>query len=83
MPLVHSDEDGGEAHDELLPRIWIYTNYDCNLSCSYCVAESYVGADRRGLETTQVYQIIDEAAELKFHDLFITGGEPFILHDSG
>lgn len=79
MPLAHSDGDA--AHDELLPRIWIYTNYDCNLSCSYCVAESYVGADRRGLGTAQVYQIIDEAAQLNFHDLFITGGEPFILHD--
>jgi sulfatase maturation enzyme AslB (radical SAM superfamily) len=21
-------------------KLWLYTNYDCNLSCSYCVAES-------------------------------------------
>ncbi len=79
MPLVHSDFV--ETQEDLLPRLWIYTNYDCNLSCSYCVAESYVGADRRGLDVVQVYQIIDEAAALGLHDLFFTGGEPFILHD--
>ncbi len=79
MPLAHSE--GTELHDGLLPRIWLYTNYDCNLSCSYCVAESYIGADRRGLETASIYQIIDEAISLGLHDLFLTGGEPFILHD--
>ena len=21
-------------------KLWIYTNYDCNLSCTYCVAEA-------------------------------------------
>lgn len=79
MPLAHTDSQGEEA--ELLHRLWIYTNYDCNLSCSYCVAESYVGADRRGLDTTQVRRLIDEAVALDLHDLFLTGGEPFILHD--
>src|SRR5579859_7525173 len=79
MPLAHTDSQG-EGGD-LLHRLWIYTNYDCNLSCSYCVAESYVGADRRGLDTAQVRRLIDEAAALSLHDLFLTGGEPFILHD--
>lgn len=79
MPLAHSDQM--ETQEGLLPRIWVYTNYDCNLSCSYCVAESYVGADRRGLEAVQVYRLIDEASALGLHDLFLTGGEPFILHD--
>lgn len=79
MPLAHSDH--AQSQEGLLPRIWVYTNYDCNLSCSYCVAESYIGADRRGLETTQVYRVIDEAAALGLQDLFLTGGEPFILHD--
>lgn len=79
MPIAHSDQS--ETQEELLSRIWIYTNYDCNLSCSYCVAESYVGADRRGLDTVQVKRVIDEAIELGMSDLFLTGGEPFILHD--
>ena len=79
MPLAHTDQE--QTQEGLLPRIWVYTNYDCNLSCSYCVAESYVGADRRGLETAQVYRVIEEAAVLGLRDLFLTGGEPFILHD--
>ena len=79
MPIAHSDQF--EQQEGLLPRIWIYTNYDCNLSCSYCVAESYVGADRRGLDALQVFRIIDEAKEIGFRELFLTGGEPFILHD--
>lgn len=79
MPFAQSDQP--ENQEGLLPRLWIYTNYDCNLSCSYCVAESYVGADRRGLELTQVCRLIDEAAELRLTELFLTGGEPFILLD--
>ena len=25
----------------VLSKLWIYTNYDCNLRCTYCVAESH------------------------------------------
>lgn len=79
MPLAQTDQS---AHTEsLLHRLWIYTNYDCNLSCSYCVAESYVGAERKGLPLPQVYRLIDEAIKLGMTELFLTGGEPFILHD--
>ncbi len=79
MPLAHTDQY--DNADSLLHRLWIYTNYDCNLSCSYCVAESYVGAERKGLTLSQVYRLIDEAVELEMTELFLTGGEPFILHD--
>ncbi len=79
MPLALSDQSEGK--ESLLHRLWLYTNYDCNLSCSYCVAESFVGADRRGLTLTQIQQLIDEAVELGMTELFLTGGEPFILHD--
>jgi MoaA/NifB/PqqE/SkfB family radical SAM enzyme len=77
VPLAHTDSQG----EDLLHRLWIYTNYDCNLSCSYCVAESYVGAERNGVALQEVYRLIDEAVELGMTDLFLTGGEPFILHD--
>src|SRR5215472_1376610 len=79
MPLTHINphSDGGN----LLHRLWIYTNYDCNLSCSYCVAESFVGAERNGLPLQEVCRLIDEAVVLGMTDLFLTGGEPFILHD--
>ena len=79
MPLAHTDQL--DDREGLLDRLWIYTNYDCNLSCSYCVAESFVGAERKGLTLPQVYRLIDEAAEIGMTELFFTGGEPFILHD--
>ncbi len=80
MSLAPSN-DTQQTQEGLLPRLWMYTNYDCNLSCSYCVAESFVGADRPGLDLTQVCQLIDEATVLGLNELFLTGGEPFILHD--
>ncbi len=79
MPLAHTNPQGEEG--DLLHRLWIYSNYDCNLSCSYCVAESFVGAERKGLPYPQVCRLIDEAATLGITELFLTGGEPFILPD--
>lgn len=79
MPLAHADQLDDRAG--LLDRLWIYTNYDCNFSCSYCVAESFVGAERKGLTLPQVYCLIDEAVEIGMTEVFFTGGEPFILHD--
>lgn len=32
---------------ELQKKLWIYTNYDCNLRCTYCVAESSPLTPRR------------------------------------
>ncbi len=62
-------------------KLWLYTNYDCNLSCSYCLAESSPHAPRRGLDLATVRQVVDEAAALGFEHVFLTGGEPFLLND--
>jgi MoaA/NifB/PqqE/SkfB family radical SAM enzyme len=62
-------------------KLWIYTNYDCNLRCSYCVAKSSPNAPRRALSLSVVRQLIDEAMALGFDHVFFTGGEPFILND--
>jgi len=62
-------------------KLWIYTNYDCNLRCSYCVAKSSPNAPRRALNMSIVKPLIDEAAALGFSDIFFSGGEPFILND--
>lgn len=62
-------------------KLWIYTNYDCNLRCSYCVAKSSPNAPRRALGLANVQQLVDEAVELGFSDIFFTGGEPFILNN--
>ncbi|MCG8352938.1 MAG: radical SAM protein [Chloroflexales bacterium] len=62
-------------------KLWLYTNFDCNLSCSYCVAESSPSAARRGLGLENVRRLVDEALDLGFQRVFFTGGEPFILSE--
>ena len=62
-------------------KLWIYTNYDCNLRCSYCVAKSSPNAPRRAIGLANVQRLVDEAVDLGFTDIFFTGGEPFILND--
>lgn len=62
-------------------KLWLYTNYDCNLRCSYCVAKSGPNVPRRALGLANVQRLVDEAATLGFSDVFFTGGEPFILKD--
>jgi MoaA/NifB/PqqE/SkfB family radical SAM enzyme len=62
-------------------KLWIYTNYDCNLRCSYCVAKSGPNAPRRALGLPIVQRLVDEAVTLGFDRIFFTGGEPFILND--
>ncbi len=62
-------------------KLWIYTNYDCNLRCSYCVAKSGPNEPRRALGLANTRQLVDEAVGLGFRDIYFTGGEPFILDD--
>jgi MoaA/NifB/PqqE/SkfB family radical SAM enzyme len=62
-------------------KLWLYTNYDCNLRCSYCVAKSSPNAPRRALGVVNAQRLVDEAVALGFSDVFFTGGEPFILND--
>jgi sulfatase maturation enzyme AslB (radical SAM superfamily) len=62
-------------------KLWLYTNYDCNLKCSYCVAKSGPNAPRRALGLENVQRLVDEAADLGFSDILFTGGEPFILDE--
>jgi MoaA/NifB/PqqE/SkfB family radical SAM enzyme len=62
-------------------KLWLYTNFDCNLHCSYCVARSGPNVPRRGLGLANVQRLVDEAVELGFEHIFFTGGEPFILNE--
>ena len=62
-------------------KLWLYTNYDCNLRCAYCVAKSSPNAPRRALGSATVRRLVDEAVTLGFDHVFFTGGEPFILSD--
>ncbi len=64
-------------------RIWLYTNFDCNLCCDYCCVRSSPRAARRPLGVDTIRRIAAEAAELGVGEIFITGGEPFLLPDIG
>lgn len=73
----------GGSHEALPPqiaeRLWVYTNYDCNLACSYCLVSSSPRAPRRGLPLDTFRRAIDEARALGCREVFLTGGEPAIL----
>jgi len=64
-------------------RLWLYTNLDCNLHCDYCCVRSSPKAARRELGFARVQQIASEAVELGVKEIFVTGGEPFLLKDIG
>ncbi len=82
MPEITSEASASVCTSPaFLWKLWIYTNYDCNLRCSYCVAKSSPNTARRALGMANVMQLVDEAVELGFSEIFFTGGEPFILSD--
>jgi len=64
-------------------RLWLYTNFDCNLRCDYCCVRSSPKAPRRALGLERVRRIASEAAALGVSEIFVTGGEPFLLADIG
>jgi pyruvate-formate lyase-activating enzyme len=64
-------------------RLWLYTNFDCNLHCDYCCVRSSPAAPRRELGVARVERIAREAAGLGVKEIFVTGGEPFLLEDIG
>jgi pyruvate-formate lyase-activating enzyme/TusA-related sulfurtransferase len=73
----------GETGRPIGSRLWLYTNFDCNLQCSYCCVRSSPRAPRRPLGLDRVRQIAAEAAGLGVREIFVTGGEPFLLPDIG
>src|SRR5579862_5025928 len=82
MAAQTSVEQQDVANPPAIPwKLWIYSNYDCNLRCRYCVARSSPNAARRAIGLANVRRLIDEAAQLGFVHTFFTGGEPFLLPD--
>ena len=60
-------------------RVWFYANYHCNLECTYCLTESGPNVDRRLLDGDWMVARAEEARELGFRQLGVTGGEPFMV----
>ena len=72
-----------EADRPVGSRLWLYTNFDCNLHCDYCCVRSSPAAPRRELGLARVQQIAREAPGLGVKEIFVTGGEPFLLENIG
>ena len=62
-------------------RLWVYTNFHCNLACDYCCVESSPRADPRILSLDDFSRLMDEAVAADVQELYLTGGEPFMLID--
>ena len=63
------------------PRLWLYTNFHCNLACSYCSVASSPQARRRSVSLERVKMLVDEAVAEGFTEVYMTGGEPFLEPD--
>ncbi|WP_235900649.1 Rv1681 family radical SAM protein [Lolliginicoccus suaedae] len=76
-----------DPRDELGPdrmpgaRLWMYTNFHCNLHCDYCCVSSSPQAPRRELGADRIKRLVHEAADWGVHEIYLTGGEPFLLPD--
>jgi MoaA/NifB/PqqE/SkfB family radical SAM enzyme len=64
---------------ELPGRVWFYSNYHCNLACTYCFTESSPKAPKRALPPQQIVDLARQAKELGFSEFGLTGGETFLV----
>lgn len=72
----------GAVEEGRLPgRVWLYSNYHCNLACTYCLTESAPQSDRRQLTGRRMVEVAAEAKDLGFTGIGVTGGEPFLRTD--
>jgi len=70
---------GAVAEGLIGGRLWLYANYHCNLTCTYCLTESAPAVARRQLPVERLPQIAAEARAEGFTALGVTGGEPFLV----
>jgi uncharacterized Fe-S cluster-containing radical SAM superfamily protein len=78
------DPDGGFTTGTTTPigsRLWAYTNFDCNLACDYCCAQSSPRATARRLPVEVAAAAFTEFAQMGGREIFLTGGEPFMHPD--
>ena len=64
-------------------RLWLYTNFHCNLACAYCCAESSPAAPAQLLPVTTARAVLAEFAALGGQEVYLTGGEPFLHAEIG
>jgi hypothetical protein len=62
-----------------MPGARLYTNFHCNLACDYCCVASSPKTDPRLLGIDTIQALVTEAADWGVQELYLTGGEPFLL----
>lgn len=68
---------------EVGQRLWVYTNFSCNLACDYCCAESSPKAPARHFDVATARKVFSDFRALGGKEVFLTGGEPFLHPDLG
>jgi hypothetical protein len=64
-------------------RLWLYSNFNCNLACDYCCAESSPRAPARHLPVELARAAVAEFVADDGTEVMVTGGEPFLHPDIG
>ncbi|CAN5544090.1 radical SAM protein [soil metagenome] len=64
-------------------RLWLYSNFHCNLACTYCCAASSPSADPRLMSVETAASAAEQFAQQGGRELLVTGGEPFLHPDLG
>lgn len=77
-PAEPALEPAGEPLPRVGSRLWLYTNFHCNLACAYCCTESSPRAAARLLPVDLAARAAEEHAGLGGTELLLTGGEPFL-----
>ncbi|MEO8107924.1 MAG: radical SAM protein [Actinomycetes bacterium] len=62
-------------------RLWMYTNFHCNLACDYCCVSSSPQTDPRSLSVETVRRAVNDGIAAGVRELYLTGGEPFMHPD--
>ncbi|MCP3821704.1 radical SAM protein [Streptomyces sp. A3M-1-3] len=64
-------------------RLWVYTNFNCNLACRYCCAESSPKAAARRFDPAVATAAFAEFLPQGGREVFFTGGEPLMHPELG
>ncbi|MBD8871062.1 radical SAM protein [Nocardioides donggukensis] len=64
-------------------RLWLYSNFHCNLACAYCCAGSSPQAEARLMPVEMAASAATEFAAQGGRELLVTGGEPFLHPELG
>ncbi|MBI2077106.1 MAG: radical SAM protein [Euryarchaeota archaeon] len=73
--------DLGDDGEGAATRLWIYSNFQCNLACDYCCVRSSPRAEPGMIDVATIRRLASEAPGLGFRRIFLTGGEPFLRPD--